>query len=297
MQTLLVSNSRYLKWMLTLSLPLLAGLGISACVKESSAPNTDALVQEWKSIPKAGYQGMQTKRAEAISAELAKSGMAGLSPILDVLGDAKGDPVSKVLAVMCLTPYLSPEFAPRLLEMTREDQETTTRVCATHLLSFLTPPEVQQRIKELVNDKERRVKMEASLALMMNNDADVLKHVAELWKNPETTASERSQMMLVFPEQHAPEYMDLIKEAAKDENLEIPARTKAVSILGRIGDASVLDVLTTCAEKDPYPNMRSLAQNAVEAIKARTQAPGADAAPAAPTAPAAPAAPAIPPSS
>ncbi len=252
-------------------------LALPACGGGGNATPTgnDALVQEWKELSKAGFQGLNARRGQEITAELAKSGTAGLSPILDALGDPQGDPVAKVLAVMCLTQYISPDMAPRLLEMTREGQETTSRACAAHLLGFVQTPEAKQRMKELALDKERRVMMEASLALLMNGDPDTLKRVPELWNDKETTERERTQLINVLPEAHARECLDIVKAAAQNADLEMPARIKAVTILGRIGDASVLDALNACAEKDPFPEIKSLAANAAEAVKARTQAPAA----------------------
>lgn len=252
------------------ALCLLAACGGQEPVIQTTPVN---YMQDWMALAKAGFANLDVQSAITITQRLAESGPDGLNPIVEVLGDPAGDPVAKVLAVICLTSQINPAMQPRLMEFTQEDKEVTTRACSTHLLGLLKTPEAEKRLKELFNDKERRVWVEASLMLIKRGDAEALTRVRTLWTDPEMSARDKTQLILMIPNVHVKEYLDIFKAVMSDMSLEANARIRAATVLGHLGDASIIDVLNMAAEKDTDNEVRALAKSAADAIKARAQSP------------------------
>ena len=256
-----------------LGLAVLITILCAACgpQQKSLAQRTpEELMRLWRELPKAGADSLDAVTATYIAQQLAASGPEGLKPLLDVLEDPEGDPVAKVLVVISLTPHLRPELAPRLLGMTAEGNETTSRACATHLLGLMNLPEVTARMRELLQDQERRVRLSAAIVMIMRQDPEVLARVAEFWNDPEVTPQERLQIVLSLPDSSLQQYLTLFAEAVVDAGMDAAGRRHALTVLGRLGDASVLPALQTCAEKDPEESLRLLAQQAIEAVQSRT---------------------------
>jgi HEAT repeat protein len=228
------------------------------------------LLRAWKELPKAGRDSMDLQTASELTAQLAALGPEHLGALIDVIADPQGGAVAKVMAVICLTPYAGPDFVPRLMPLTETGQEVTTRACAINLLSLLPQPEVQDRLRALADDPERRVRLEALTALIKQGDTQPAARLDTFWKDPETTPQEREHMVLTVPESAAASYLSVFNEAVVDGSLAPAARRQAAKMLGRFGDASALDALRTCAENDPDPDLRALAQSGVEAIQSRT---------------------------
>ncbi|HPO13235.1 MAG TPA: HEAT repeat domain-containing protein [Candidatus Hydrogenedentes bacterium] len=248
---------------------------LSACGGQEPVVQTTPVnyMQDWMALTKAGFANLDVQSAITITQRLAESGPDGLNPIMDVLGDPAGDPVAKVLAVICLTSKINPSMQPRLLEFTQENKEVTTRACSTHLLGLLKTPEAEKRLKELFNDKERRVRFEASLMLIMHGESEAMPRIQELWNDPEMSARDKTQLILMIPDTKVSEHLDIFKTVMTDMSLEANARMRAATILGHLGDTSVIDVLNSAAEKDTDNDVRTLAKSAADAIKARAQAP------------------------
>ncbi len=249
---------------------VLCGCGAQEPIIQSAPVN---YMEDWMALTKAGFSNLDVQSAVAITQRLAESGPEGLNPILDVLGDPAGDPVAKILAVISLTSQINPAMQSRLIEFTQEGKETTTRACSAHLLGLLKTPEAEKRVKELYTDKERRVRVEASLMLIMKGDPEALGQIMPLWNDPAMSARDKTQLILMIPDAHVREHLDLFKTVMGDMSLEADARLRAVTVLGHLGDASVLEMLSAAAEKDTDNDVRELAKSALDAVKARLHSP------------------------
>lgn len=236
--------------------------------------STGELVDKWQTLANAGRNKLDPNVAVAITAELARR-PNGLDPLLNILGDAETDPVAKMLAVISLNDHVSEDIQDRLVAMTQPERETTTRVCAAHLLGRLDTAAARKRLQELRNDEERRVRVEAELMLVMQREPEALDTLREaVWDAPGTTAAEKEQLVLFLPPERAEAYRDIYIEAATDETLSVTTRTKAIDTLGRLTHPSVAEALRTVAEKEPVPKIRNLAQVALEAVEARLEEQG-----------------------
>jgi len=115
--------------------------------------------------------------------------------------------------------------------------------------------------------------VEAALMLIMKGDPEALGQIMPLWNDPEMSARDKTQLILMIPDAHVREYLDLFKTVMGDMSLEADARLRAVTVLGHVGDASVLEVLSAAAEKDTDNDVRELAKSARDAVNARLQSP------------------------
>jgi len=204
---------------------------------------------------------------------MAELGPEGLAALLDLLGEENTPPVAKVLVVMSITPFIQLEHGPRLIALTQPDRETTTRTCATHLLGFINTPQAEARLRELSQDPERRVRVEALLVRIMLGDQAALAKARDVWRDPETNERERTQLLLMIPEAEAAQFVDLYTEALSHPDLELVSLMHAVSVLGRAGAPSAVPALRACASSETAaPDLRALANSAADAIVARARA-------------------------
>lgn len=254
-----------------LGLILSAGCGPQQAGAPAPQPATaEELLRAWKELPKAGRDSMDLQTASELTAQLAALGPEHLVALIDIIADPQSGAVAKVMAVICLTPYAGPDFVPRLMPLTETGQEVTTRACAVNLLSLLPQPEVLDKLRLLADDPERRVRLEALTALIKQGDTQPVARLDTFWKDPAATPQEREHMVLTVPETAAASYVGIFKEAVLDATLAPAARRHAAKMLGRFGGEGALDALRSCAEKDPDPDLRALAQSGVEAIQSRT---------------------------
>jgi HEAT repeat protein len=229
----------------------------------------------YRQIASQGVDNLDVASAHTIVQRL-KETPEGLDPLLDLLEDPNANPVAKVLTVISMAKEVTPEMAPRLIGMTQPSHETTTRACATHLLAHLKAPEAQTRVRELLSDSEHRVRAAAIMALgALQQDPEVIAQLPSMWAAPETTAADKDQILLMLPEEHVRQNLNVYKDALLDHSLEPKSRERLAVILGRVGNASVLDVLEKAAEEDPVDFVRVMARGAVGAIEAREAAAAA----------------------
>ena len=252
---------------------LVAGCG----GKEQPAPaqremTREELIEAWMHIPEAGRDQMNVQAATAIALKLAESGPEGLEPILEVLGDPEAAPLAKVLAVASLTPLVSPEMAPRLISYTQADRDSTTRACAANLLGLLDLPAARERLHALVDDPNSQVRVAALMVLLRQGEAVALDAVRELWKDPDTTWEQRTEVVLAVPEKQAAEFLDIYRDALLDQQFEPHVRVHAATVLGRYGGAEEIPALAEAAGTDPAARVRALAQSGIELIESRNDA-------------------------
>ncbi|MBI2434802.1 MAG: hypothetical protein HYV26_18250 [Candidatus Hydrogenedentes bacterium] len=237
---------------------------------EQQVSSPEELMANFVGLAKEGPNNLDVVSAQAIAKRLRDS-PAGLEPLLQLLADPDADPVAKVLLVISVSPLVKPDMAPRLIDLTQPGHEKTTRACATHLLGLLNTPEAQARMQELAKDGEHRVQTAALLIMGSRGDASVIEMMPELWVAPETTDDDRDQILLMLPEEHVRQHLAVYKDAMLNQNIEPKSRERLATLLGRVGDESVLEVLKKAGEDDPNPSVRIMAKGAADTIQARRQ--------------------------
>jgi HEAT repeat protein len=210
------------------------------------------------------------EEGRTIAGQLAAMGPEALNPLFDVMADRASSPFAKTLATMSLVPVLDPRVAPRLLDLTKPENEVTTRVCATSLLGWIQQPEVDAALNELKNDKNRQVRFQALQGLAQKS-LEGRKAFGDLWKQPDTTVDERAKIVSVLSNGPFTDSLPIFQEAAGDAKLGEPVRILAIQMLGRAGNPSSLPVLNECAEKDPNPQVQTTAKNAIDAVNKRAE--------------------------
>jgi HEAT repeat protein len=250
----------------SLSVPLSSGGSVSK----------DALLAQWMELAKTATRDKtNVEEGAAIAQKLAEQGPDALQPIIDVLADKASTPFAKALAAMSLRGNLDAKQVPRLLALLQPENDPTTRVCATSLLSLIQGPEVDTALDGLKADSNRQVRFQATRAMAMRGSPDGRKALGELWKQPETTQAERSDIINVLSFGSVSDSLNLFHEAARDPKLDEPTRVVAIQLLGRAGNQTSLAVLTECAEKDASEKVRAAAKTAVQALNERlTKAAG-----------------------
>lgn len=233
------------------------------------AATPEQLVDAFKQIAARGAGNWDLQSAQNIVIGL-KASPRGVDPLLDIVGDPQADKLAKVLAVICLSPEITPEMAPRLTEFTQPDKDATTRACATHLLGLVKTPEADARMQALIGDPEHTVRSAAILVLgAFRNDPAALAELPALWQDAETTNDDRNQILNMVSEEQVREHQELFKDALANQDLNIKARERLATVLGMVGDEAVLEVLDKVAAEDPHDSVKVMARGAADAIRAR----------------------------
>lgn len=233
-------------------------------VQSSSDP-----LQLWQEISKGEFDSMNIPLAVKCVQQLAEQGSEKIEPIFQVLESPDAKPGAKVLAVISLTMFIQPSHLERLLALTGKEHDQVSRGCAINLLALINEPAAEQRIRELLQDPDAHVAKEAALVLLRRDDDTGVQKAESLWKNPETEAKDRNEIVLAFPSSRAKDYLFIYEEAACDKSLDYAARSHAVNILGMLGSAETVTKITACLEKEDVPQMRELMEAAQKAILAR----------------------------
>ncbi len=232
----------------------------------------------WRAVASAEALQWDILRAAQLATKMAGYGMDGLEPLLAFLADPKADPDAKTLAVISFDSVLSaphlmetlmPALGQRLIALTAENYEETTRACATQLVGELVMTEATQRSSELLTDDSIRVRFTATYILARGGDAQALDRVPELWANQGLAQAARTSLVLALPQDGRPDLMPIFRAAAADAKLSVQARLHAVDSLGRHGQPEDQVLLETVAKDDTSPEVRELATQGAQAIASR----------------------------
>ena len=250
--------------------------GGAPATKQAIAPGqtpgeetVEQMVERWKQLAKsAARENPLLAETGELANEIAVRDPRALLPLLDLVGDDQSTPYVKILATLSLTPLIDLQLAPRLIEMTKSEKESTTRACATSLLRQIATPEVTAVLRQLKTDSEPRVRLYAQLGLA-TRDRKERQEVFALWRKPETTAEEKGTIIDVLSQTPSIEDVPLLQEAAAATTLNEGVRVMAVETLGRIGNADLAPVLTTYSQNDPSEKVKEAAQAALNELNAR----------------------------
>ncbi len=247
---------------------VLACWGCRPDVQPPAASSPEEKHRQWLALADVPVENLDYSAAVMLGEQLAAEDRLDL--IFTTLGDASANPKAKLLAVVSLTPLLRPEMTSQLAALTESAREATTRACAAKLLGFIDDDGARARLRELMHDPERRVRVSAMLMLARAHDASAVEALPTLWADPETNAAERVELVLSLPDEGSARFEGIYKDAALDHALDPEIRMRSVTALGEIGNPGAAAVLERCAAEDPVPAVREMARSAADAIAART---------------------------
>lgn len=250
---------------------VLPGLGCGGTPPETRETTVEEYLDRWFLAAAGGSANLDLATATAITDTLIRRDPRNLQLFFNILADDATDPVAKLLAMLCLMPYLDPDMTPLIVEMTQPGFETTTRACAAHMLGVLDSRTAEARLRELLEDPERRVRMAAALVLLTRDDEEILAQVETFWADPETTDPEREQMVLVLLGREHAEFLGIYEEAARIPDLSPAARERIIEFLGRHGQASSIAALDALAEEAAESSIRDMARVTADALRARLE--------------------------
>ena len=234
-----------------------------------SGETVEQMVERWKQLAKsAARENPLLAETGELANEIAVRDPQALLSLLDLVGDDQSTPYVKILATLSLTPIIGQHVAPRLIEMTKSEKESTTRACATNMLRQIPTEEVTAVLRQLKTDSEPRVRLYAQIGLA-TRDPKERQEVYALWRKPETTADEKGTIIDVLAQMPALEDVALMQEAAAATTLNEGIRAVAVTTLGQIGGSEQVPVLTTFSQSDPSEKVRAAAQSALNELNAR----------------------------
>jgi hypothetical protein len=230
------------------------------------------LMRTWNELAAVKREDADMMSLRVVTGKLAEKGLEGLRPLVEVIGDPERRPAAKVFAVIALSDHATAELVPDLMPLTEAGTDTTTRVCALQTLSAIDAPEAQARVKALLEDEERRVRVTAAICLLQQEDPAIHETIAAIWNDPETTGNEKTSIFMAFPGDWLEAHPEYCLDILEDSSLPQPARTHAVTILGRSSEPELVPVLEKIAISDDDLMIRSLAQTGAQAVKERTAA-------------------------
>ena len=271
--------SRKMHWMIGATGCMLA-LGLAAgCGQQAATPpanNPAVLMERWHALTEVMDRAeLDFHTATAITEQLKATGPQGLEPLLEVLGADEEEPLTKLLALMCLQGHLEPWMEAHLLAFTDPARNQTTRTCAIHLLGQMGTEAALGKIGELKDDDDHRVANTAYLALLYKQDPEVLARAEAFWDAETTSDRDRDQFMLVAPPDLFVEHLDIVRSAVVNMELGIPARLRGIELLVQLGHSEAdLDALEQAATQSLEEPARQMATSAKAALESRLRAEG-----------------------
>lgn len=230
----------------------------------------DALIEEWKRLSQGGLDPMNLAAGEAVAARLARRGPEELLPLLALLGATESSPTAKVYVTSCLTPFVTIDLQEPILALTVTEQEATTRACAVRLLGLIPSPDTTQRLRDLVSDPELRVRFEAHVMLVLHGDMDILALYPNLWDSGKLSEEQRSQLVMILPEDHAATLLPILREALIDVALDLPARQHALKLLAQEGHTEAdRAALRKILEQEPETILAQAVEQALPTVEQR----------------------------
>lgn len=230
-------------------------------------------LQQWYAISEGVLEEMNFEQAMNLARQLAEQGVEKLEPIFAVLESSDRSPSAKVLAVISLSPFINESHFDRLLVMTKEDRDATTRGCAINLLALITTPAAEARIKELLNDPDTHVSKESALVLLRRDDSAAVEKAVSLWKDPATENKDRNEIVLAFPTARAKDNLFIYEDSICNTDIDFLARSHAINILGMLGNENSIAKLDACIASEQFPRVRELLESAKKAIEGRIGQP------------------------
>lgn len=228
-----------------------------------------ALVSKWREDAKTHRENPKNPACMVTALKLSEFGEEALFPLLDVIGDPNEDPYIKVLAVNCVKQLVNKAMLDRLLALTEDGVDNTTRGCGTLLLGQLREPQGLTRLRELAADPEPRVRFSAVRGLALCGDGKGRQEFMKMWDEPGITLLEREEIARVFVNDvdHDKANVAILSKILLSQEMDSRFRQLAVAAMGRGSMPDAVPALREAAANDLDPNVREIAESAAKAIE------------------------------
>ncbi len=194
--------------------------------------------------------------------------------MVDLMLDPATQPESRFLILNSLEVAQTPELYPRLLDLTKPEVDPSIRSGVVIMLKTSTEPAVIARIRELVNDPERRVKLAAMMVLSETGDKESRTALQEYYFTDGLPAEHRARIVQSLA--LTPETSDLkvLTTALGDAAIGEEARLVATGAIGRVADPSGLAALDQIAQGNESADLKKWAASAAKVIREKSGSSG-----------------------
>ena len=234
-----------------------------------SGPTPERLVEEWTKLTRNATDLVTTSQHEQLVRVLAEASSTALMPLLDMVADGELNPFARVVAVQAIEGYMTPAYLERLRGLIHDSTDVTTRSSAITLLTKIDDPRVEEELRGLLEDKERRVLFSAHRGLALLGDADTRALMVTWYEDEETARNEKAAILATIGEDPSADEMKFLAKVVSDADAASYSQALASESLARHGDESVIaDLKKTQAVTTTLREM-VLLQQLIESIEAR----------------------------
>ncbi len=245
------------------------GIKPTAANGATNSQQPDALMEEWRAIAASKPEEVDQARIIQIANTLAEHGPEALEPFFAVIEDPDATPVKKMLAVMSLSAHVDQSHAPRLMALSEPEHDAVTRGCAVHLLNNTGTPEAVFHVRDLMDDEDPHVSKVATMVMLRTGHGEALERTLALWDAPDTSAQDRTNIVLGIPDMVAMACLRVFEEACCNEELERHARQRAIQVLEFLGNEDSLPAVAACLEAEEDAELRTMLEAARAEIQKR----------------------------
>ena len=206
--------------------------------------------------------------------KLAEFGPEALQPIYDTLADKASSPRAKALAAISLVPVLDKDASGRLLPMTKPENDVTTRVCATKLLTNLAGAEIDAALAQLKADADHQVRFQALRALAVRSPQG-RKELIEFFSQPGTSLAEKQDILTLLASVPATDSLGVFHDIVRSGDFDEEAKLAALAALAVLADPSSETIVAELAANGPNEAIRNAAKEAHDAVIGRKNAAAA----------------------
>jgi hypothetical protein len=240
-----------------------------ATSEAQNAPTPERLVEEWTKLTRNATDLVTTGQHDQLVRALAKASDTALLPLLDMVADDALNPWARVVTVQAIEGYMSSAYLERLTGLIHDSTDATTRSSAVVLLTNIDDPSVEEELRGLLEDKERRVSFSALRGLALLGDADTRKLMITSYDHEETPRNEKAAILAILSESPQADELIFLTKVALDADTPTYSRIPVMESLARHGDESVILDLKNAEEEATTPEEKVLLQELLQSIEGR----------------------------
>ncbi len=242
-------------------------------VTQATEPDADALFAEWKRAIAEPADSPNSSQHQMLATVVVSKDPEKAGDMVDLLTDPETSPESMLRILASLEVLLNPDITQQLLSLTEPDVDPAVRSGVTMLLAQAQDPVVVERFRELKEDPERRVRFAALNALMIHGDPEARAALREMYFEVDTPQPFRERIALTFGLSPEGDDVPLLADAAQREDMPEDVVAVIVAALAMSGDPAALPALAHCAEGDYADDIKAIARDGMEVIKAANSTP------------------------
>lgn len=202
-----------------------------------------------------------------LAADLKERAPELVPKMVDLMLDPTTTPESRFLILNSLEVAQTPALYPRLLDLTKPEVDPSIRTGVVIMLKSATEPSVVARIRELVDDPERRVKLAAMMVLSETGDKPARTALREYYFTEGLPAEHRARIVQSLALTPEAEDLKVLTTAVTDPALGEEARLVATGAIGRVGDPAGLPALDQIAQGTDSDELKKWAASAAKVIR------------------------------